>query len=126
MLQANNLLMKRGTLLDEEPRVGRKVFKTIGFPDFASGVFVVFPGYFPATVSDFETVFLCLLRPSANPLSWPVASLPRRALSGVRLPKHLFRFGARTQMKQHKQHEIPGQAQHNDPNDYAVQTWFQA
>jgi hypothetical protein len=65
MLQAHNLLMKRGTLLNQEPRVDRKVFDTIGFPDFPSVAFVVFSGYCPATVSDSETVFLCPLSSSA-------------------------------------------------------------
>ena len=51
--------MKRGTLLGREPRVDRKVFVAIGFPDFAAGISVVFSEYYPATVSDFETVFLC-------------------------------------------------------------------
>ena len=44
VLQPKNLLMKRGTLLGREPRVDRKVFATIGFPDFASGISVVFLG----------------------------------------------------------------------------------
>jgi hypothetical protein len=61
VLQPKNLLMKRGTLLSQEPRKGRKVFATIGFPDFAFGVSVVFSGCCPATVSDSETVFLCPL-----------------------------------------------------------------
>ncbi|SFQ64851.1 hypothetical protein SAMN04515668_3407 [Hymenobacter arizonensis] len=56
--------MKRGTLLSKEPRVDRKVFATIGFSDFASGISVVFFGCCPATVSDFETVFLCPLSSS--------------------------------------------------------------
>jgi len=55
--------MKRGTLLGREPRVDRKVFATIGSPDFAAGISVVFSWFFPATVSYSETVFLC-------PLSW--------------------------------------------------------
>lgn len=57
--------MKRGTLLDREPREDRKVFATIGFSNFAAGISVVFSGYCPATVSDFETVFLCPLDSSA-------------------------------------------------------------
>jgi len=65
MLQPKSLLTKRETLLGREPRVGRKVFDTIGFPDFAAGISVVFSGYCPATVSDSETVFLCLLSTSA-------------------------------------------------------------
>ena len=51
--------MKRGAQLDREPREDRKVFGTIGFPDFVAGISVVFSGYYPATVSDSETVFLC-------------------------------------------------------------------
>lgn len=39
----------------------RKVFINVGFSDFASPVSVVFSGCYPATVSDFETVFLCPL-----------------------------------------------------------------
>ncbi|TYZ08312.1 hypothetical protein FY528_12720 [Hymenobacter lutimineralis] len=61
MLQPKNLLMKRGNLLGGEPRVDRKVFATVGFPDFASGISVIFSGYCPAAVSDSETVFLCPL-----------------------------------------------------------------
>ncbi|NKI87486.1 hypothetical protein HBN54_000065 [Hymenobacter sp. 1B] len=51
--------MKRGTLPGWDPRVDRKVFATVGFPDFAFGISVVFSAYCPATVSDSETVFLC-------------------------------------------------------------------
>ena len=51
--------MKRGTLLSSDPREDRKVFATVGFSDFASGISAVFSGCCPATVSDFETVFLC-------------------------------------------------------------------
>jgi hypothetical protein len=65
MLQPKNLLMKRGTLLGWEPRVGRKVFATIGFPDFVFGISVVFSTCCPATVSDSETVFLCPLSSQA-------------------------------------------------------------
>jgi hypothetical protein len=61
MLQPKNLLMKRGTLLGREPRVDQKVFAIIGFPDFTAGISVVFSKCCPATVSDFETVFLCPL-----------------------------------------------------------------
>lgn len=57
--------MKRGALLGKEPRVDQKVFAAIGSPDFASTVSVVFSGCYPATVSDFETVFLCPLNSSA-------------------------------------------------------------
>ena len=57
--------MKRGPLLGREPRVDRKVFATIGFPDFASGISVIFSGCCPAAVSDSETVFLCPLSSSA-------------------------------------------------------------
>jgi hypothetical protein len=39
MLQPKNLLTKRGTLLSKDPRESRKVFATIGFPDFAFGIF---------------------------------------------------------------------------------------
>jgi len=39
--------MKRGTLLGREPRGDRKVFATIGFPDFAAGISVVFLGIAP-------------------------------------------------------------------------------
>jgi hypothetical protein len=53
--------MKCGTLLSEEPRVDRKVFVTIGFPDFAFGISAVFSDCCLATVSDSETVFLCSL-----------------------------------------------------------------
>ncbi|WP_157780920.1 hypothetical protein [Hymenobacter sedentarius] len=63
MLQPKNLLMKRGTLLGWDPRMGRKVFATIGSPDFAFGISVAFSWFCPATVSDSETVFLC-------PMSW--------------------------------------------------------
>jgi hypothetical protein len=63
MLQPKNLLMKRGTLHSWEPRVDREAFATIGSPDFAAGISVVFSGFCPATVSDSETVFLC-------PWSW--------------------------------------------------------
>ncbi|WP_139255305.1 hypothetical protein [Hymenobacter psychrophilus] len=59
MLQPKNQLMKRGTQRDWEPRVDRKVFGSVGFPDSAAGISVVFSGYCPATVSDSETVFLC-------------------------------------------------------------------
>jgi len=47
VLQPKNLLMKRGTLLGREPRVDRKVFATISFPDFAFGIPVVFLGVAP-------------------------------------------------------------------------------
>jgi hypothetical protein len=62
VLQPKNLLTKRGTLLGKDPRVDRKVFATIGFPDFAVGISVVFSDCCPATVSESETVFLCPLR----------------------------------------------------------------
>ena len=65
MLQPKNLLMKRGTLLSWEPRVGQKVFATIGSPDFASGISVIFSECCPAAVSDSETVFLCPVSSSA-------------------------------------------------------------
>jgi hypothetical protein len=68
MLQPKNLLMKRGTLLGREPRVDRKVFATIGFPDFAAGISVVFSGFGFTAVSDSETVFLCPLSSSAAAL----------------------------------------------------------
>jgi hypothetical protein len=58
MLQPKDLLMKREALLSREPRVDRKVFATIGFSDFASGISVTFSEFFPAAVSDSETVFL--------------------------------------------------------------------
>ena len=45
--------------------MGRKVFATIGFTDFAFGISVVFSDCCPTTVSDSETVFLCLLSPAA-------------------------------------------------------------
>ena len=64
VLQPKNLLMKRGTLLSKEPRVDRKVFTTIGFPDFASGISVIFSGCCLVTVSESETVFLCPLSSS--------------------------------------------------------------
>jgi hypothetical protein len=65
MLQPKNLLMKRGTLLGKELRVGRKVFAIIGSPDFTAGISVVFSECCLATVSDSETVFLCPLSPLA-------------------------------------------------------------
>jgi len=65
MLQPENLLTKRGTLLGKEPRVNRKVFATIGFSEFASGIPVVFSECYPATVSESETVFLCALSSAA-------------------------------------------------------------
>ncbi|HET9503245.1 MAG TPA: hypothetical protein VFO93_06875 [Hymenobacter sp.] len=61
MLQPKNLLTKRETLRSKEPRMDRKVFATIDFPDFAFGVSIVFSTFCPATVSDSETVFLCPL-----------------------------------------------------------------
>jgi hypothetical protein len=42
VLQPKNLLTKRGILLSQEPRMGRKVFASIGFPDVAFGISVVF------------------------------------------------------------------------------------
>ena len=60
--------MKRGTLLGSEPRVDRKVFATIGSPDFAFDISVVFFECCPATVSDSETVFLCRLSSSVAAL----------------------------------------------------------
>jgi hypothetical protein len=42
--------------------MGREVFATVGFSDCAVGVSVVFSACCPATVSDSETVFLCLPR----------------------------------------------------------------
>ncbi len=59
--------MKRGTLLGKEPRVGQKAHAAFGSPDFASVISVFFSGYFPAAVSDSETVFLCPLSSSATP-----------------------------------------------------------
>ncbi|UYZ59871.1 hypothetical protein [Hymenobacter latericus] len=59
MLHPKHQLLKRGALLDQAPRMDRKVCAAIGFPDFASGISVVFSGFCPATVSDSETVFLC-------------------------------------------------------------------
>ncbi|WP_022823319.1 hypothetical protein [Hymenobacter norwichensis] len=61
MLQPKNSLMKREILLGWEPRVDRKVFAIIGFPDFAFGISIVSSDCCPATVSDSETVFLCPL-----------------------------------------------------------------
>jgi hypothetical protein len=66
VLQPKNSLTKRGTLLGKDPRVARKGFATIGFPDFAFGISVIFSACCPATVSDSETVFLCPLRSSAT------------------------------------------------------------
>ncbi|MBO2029984.1 hypothetical protein J4D99_01165 [Siccationidurans ginsengisoli] len=80
MLQPKNLLTKRGTLLSKEPRVGRKVFATNGFPDVAFGISAIFSAYYPATVSDSETVFLCPLRSVAvatPPIRLPVMSSGR-------------------------------------------------
>jgi hypothetical protein len=72
VLQPKNLLTKRETLLCKEPRVARKGFATIGFPDFAFGISVVFSDCCSTTVSESETVFLCpvssLLLPG-NPFS---------------------------------------------------------
>jgi hypothetical protein len=65
VLQPKNPLTKRGTLLGKDPRVARKGFAATGFPDFAAGISVVFSDCCPATVSDFETVFLCPLTSSA-------------------------------------------------------------
>jgi hypothetical protein len=65
MLQPKNLLPKRATLLSKEPRVDRKAFAIIGFPDFAFGISVVFSKYYLATVSESETVFLCSLNSTA-------------------------------------------------------------
>ncbi|MGI4832146.1 MAG: hypothetical protein ACRYFK_01660 [Janthinobacterium lividum] len=66
MLQPKNLLMKRGTLLGKEPQVNRNVFATYSFPNFAAGISVIFSAYYPAIVSDSETVFLCPLSSSAT------------------------------------------------------------
>ena len=54
----------------------REAFATIGFPDFTSDIFVVFPDYCPATVSDSETVFLCLESSSATPTSRELIASP--------------------------------------------------
>ncbi|WP_460585893.1 hypothetical protein [Hymenobacter arcticus] len=87
MLQPKNLLTKRGTLLGKEPRGNRKVLVTIGFSDFAFGISVIFSECCPATVSDFETVFLCPLSSSASPaadsyfITQPLLSPPRNANS---------------------------------------------
>jgi hypothetical protein len=61
VLQPKKLLTKRGILLKQEPRMGRKAVAATGFADVAFGVFVDFSDYCPATVSDSETVFLCPL-----------------------------------------------------------------
>ena len=79
MLHPNTLSMKRGTLLSKEPRVDRKVFASIGFPDFAFGISVVFSECYPATVSESETVFLC-------PLSSSWAAWYYLPTSGARRP----------------------------------------
>ena len=39
--------MKRGNLLVREPRMDLKVLATIGFPDFAAAISVVFLGIAP-------------------------------------------------------------------------------
>jgi len=78
MLQPKNVSMKRGSLLAKEPRAGRQAFATIGFPDFACGVSVVFAEYCPTTVSDFETVFLCPLGSAAAPPASPLLAVGSR------------------------------------------------
>ncbi|WP_210520243.1 hypothetical protein [Hymenobacter terricola] len=55
MLHPNNQLMKCGTLGHDVPQRDRKVLSPVGFADFSFD----FPGFCPATVSAFETVFLC-------------------------------------------------------------------
>jgi len=56
--------------------VGRKVFATIGFSDFAFGISVVFSDCCPATVSDSETVFLCpLSSAAARPVGLPALGI---------------------------------------------------
>jgi hypothetical protein len=67
MLQPKYLLMKRGTLLNKEPRESRKAFAAIGFTDFSAGISVVFAESCPAAVSESETVFLCPLGSSVAP-----------------------------------------------------------
>ena len=67
MLQPKNLLMKRGNLLSSNSREDRKVFTAISFSDFVSVISIVFSGFCPATVSDFETVFLCAVGPVFPP-----------------------------------------------------------
>lgn len=70
--------MKRGAQLDREPRADRKAFGTIGFSDSVTGIFVVFSGYCPATVSDSETVFLCPVSSAvAAPPPWLLPPSPR-------------------------------------------------
>jgi hypothetical protein len=105
VLQPENLLTKRGTLLSKEPRVDQKVFATISFPDFAFGISVIFSDCCPATVSDSETVFLCPLRPfsllghpsiqqdlqhiwAPLPLAATVAAAIASARTGSRLLRH--------------------------------------
>ncbi|MBU6120696.1 hypothetical protein [Hymenobacter siberiensis] len=61
MLQPKHQLIERGTLLNSDPREDRKVFAAVGFTDFAAAISAVFSGYCPATVSDSETVFLCVV-----------------------------------------------------------------
>jgi hypothetical protein len=61
-------------MLSKETRVDRKVFAIVDFPNFAFGIFVVFSSYYPATVSDSETVFLCplsSLAPSRSQFLFP-------------------------------------------------------
>ena len=70
--------MKRGTLLDRDPRKSQNGFTAIGFPDFAAGVSVVFSEYCPTAVSDSETVFLCPAGSSAAPR--PGCFFPFKAL----------------------------------------------
>ena len=79
--------MKRGTLLGRKPRVDRKVFTNISFPDFASGISVVFSGCCPATVSESETVFLC-------PLSSSVAAPQPIHISQLKLNPYLSTVAA--------------------------------
>jgi hypothetical protein len=59
--------------------MGRKVFASIGFPDFAFGISVAFSDCCPATVSDSETVFLCPLSSAAAARSSPPAAVGRYA-----------------------------------------------
>lgn len=74
--------MKRGALLGKEPRADRKVFAGIGFIAVAFGVSGIFSACCPATVSDFETVFLCPLSsvaPAALPGGAPAPDSERTA-----------------------------------------------
>ena len=71
--------MERGTLLSQEPRVGRKVFTTIGFPDFALSISIIFFCLLPRYRFGFRNGFFMpvgFVNAACNPLLQQTSPTP--------------------------------------------------